>query len=160
MDNAEFLLGTVTAVSTSAGIKIQLDGQDAAMSKYYKILITGAEVPVIGERVAVMKHSGTYVVIGKIGMPSDNTGKVNRGGDTMTGALTMNGADINLRSTTNTIGTVPASSVSDKRVYFRDKLNTIFGKLQSIFLNDGRVGMQLGSQRTVDGSLVENNVSL
>ena len=271
LDNAEFLLGTVTAVSTSAGIKIQLDGQDAAMSKYYKILITGAEVPVIGERVAVMKHSGTYVVIGKIGMPSDNTGKVNRSGDTMTGllninrsspgvigkatardssetvaentnsygfrindkngnlvalytdryettgengafiggyrmvngtntgnnlrllvdaagnklvyvtspaawrsalnalnksgdtmtgALTMNGADINLRSTENTIGTVPATSVSDKRVYFRDKLNTIFGKLQSIFLNDGRIGIQFGAQRTVNESLVENNLSL
>lgn len=160
MDSAEFLLGTVTAVSTSAGIKIQLDGQDAAMSKYYKILITGAEVPVIGERVAVMKHSGTYVVIGKIGMPSDNTGKVNRSGDTMTGALTMNGADINLRSTANTIGTLPATSQSDRRVYFRDKLNAIFGKLQSVFFTDGRVGVQLGAQRTVNSNTIENLLTL
>lgn len=269
MDNAEFFLGTVTAVSSADGIQIQLDGQDEAMSKYYKMMITGADWPTVGSRVVVMKHSGTYVVMGKIGTPSQNAGKVNRGGDTMTGdltvrdaylnmdnpdvtvgtrpstkqwskpfrirdsagkslariigfygsngkcgiqiygdqivngeskynylglymddsgvasvemnnpgawrsalnalnksgdtmtgALTMNGGDINLRSTENTIGTVPATSTSDKRVYFRDKLNAIFGKLQSIFLNDGRIGMQLGAQRSVNGSTVENNLSM
>lgn len=85
---------------------------------------------------------------------------VNKAGDTMTGALTMNGGDINLRSTENTIGTAPATSTSDKRVYFRDKLNAIFGKLQSVFMSDGRIGMQLGAQRAVNGSTVENNVNL
>lgn len=85
---------------------------------------------------------------------------LNKSGDTMTGALTMNGADFNLKSTTNTVGTVPAESVSDRRVYFRDKLSTILGKIQSVFMNDGRIGMQLGTQRAVNGSTVENNLNL
>lgn len=61
---AEFFLATVTAWSNSNGAKIRLDGQDTAMAKYYKT-ICGA-VPV-DARVIVIKKSGTYVVLGKLG---------------------------------------------------------------------------------------------
>lgn len=177
---AQFFLATVASVTAAEGVTIIPDGQTEAVAKKYKVLTDGTAPPAVGDRVVVMRHSGTCVILGAIGEPEDMDAdaritdveneiteidtelgkKVAKAGDTMTGALTMNGADINLRSTTNTIGTVPASSVSDKRVYFRDKLNAIFGKLQSIFLNDGRIGLQLGAQRTVNGSLVENNLSL
>lgn len=159
---AKFFLATVASVSGEEGLTIIPDGQSEAVPKKYKILVSGS-APDVGDRVIVMKHSGTCIILGTVGIPDDIPGdsdKVSKSGDTMTGALTMYGADINLRSTANTIGTVPATSAADRRVYFRDKLNTVFGKLQSIFLNDGRVGMQLGTQRTVNGSLVENNVSL
>ena len=74
-------------------------------------------------------------------------------GATMTGEL-------NLQSTSNTIGTRPASTVSDRRIYFRDLAETIFVKLQSLFYSDGKIGMQLGVQRTVSDNLVENLISL
>jgi len=156
----DLLLATVDSV-TNDGLTMILDGESEATQKKYKYLTSAYSDPSVGDRVVVMRMSGTYVVLGRIGRSSQGSDeKVSKSGDTMTGALIMKGADINLRSTSNTIGTVPSTSVSDRRVYFRDKLNTIFGKLQSVFLNDGRVGMQLGAQRTVDGNLVENNVSL
>lgn len=160
MDNAEFLLGTVTAVSTSAGIKIQLDGQDAAMSKYYKILITGAEVPVIGERVAVMKHSGTYVVIGKIGMPSDNTGKVNRSGDTMTGNLTLDSVYISHKSQDVNLTVHPEEAKIKVLAILRDVASRFFGRIYGAHYTNGRAGIGIGAVRDVNGSNVYNAVEL
>lgn len=63
----EFFLATVTAWSDGKGAKIRLDGQDTTMSKYYKT-ICGAVTA--GARVVVMKKSGTFVVLGKLGMES------------------------------------------------------------------------------------------
>ena len=64
---AEFYLATVTAYA-STGVKIRLDGQSEAMTKRYKMLQVGRPVA-IGERVIVMKMSGTYVVIGAVSNP-------------------------------------------------------------------------------------------
>ena len=61
---AEFYLATVSSVNSS-GTKLIFDGQTAASQKRYKILGTGLP-PAVGDRVVVMKHSGTYVVLGKI----------------------------------------------------------------------------------------------
>ena len=69
----DFYLATVTAVSSN-GIKFQLDGQSSAMEKEYKQLNTGKTLSV-GDRVVVMKQSGTYIVLGKFSY--DNSG----GGD-------------------------------------------------------------------------------
>lgn len=64
---AEFFLATVTAYSTT-GVKIRLDGQSEAMTKRYKMLQVGRPVA-IGERVIVMKMSGTYVIVGVVDNP-------------------------------------------------------------------------------------------
>lgn len=66
--SAEFFLGTCVTWGTSGssqGVAIQLDGQSAGMTKRFKLLNV-ARMPVAGERVLVMKQSGTYVVIGSI----------------------------------------------------------------------------------------------
>lgn len=64
----EFYLGTVTTWSNTNGVEVQLDGQSAAMTKRYKMLYVSRELP-IGARVVVMKQSGTYIVLGEIGLP-------------------------------------------------------------------------------------------
>lgn len=61
---AEFFLATVTEYNSSRGAKIRLDGQDTAMSKYYKITCGAVNA---GDRVVVMKHAGTFIVLGAIG---------------------------------------------------------------------------------------------
>lgn len=62
LGEAEFYLATVTAYSSNNGVKIRLDGHDSAMTKYYKTC-----VPVnAGDRVVVMKYSGTFVILGAI----------------------------------------------------------------------------------------------
>lgn len=61
---AEFYLGTVTSWSwADKTVKIRLDGQDTAMSKSYKTMC-GMVNP--GDRVIIMKHSGTYIVLGQL----------------------------------------------------------------------------------------------
>lgn len=67
----EFYLGTVTG-SNTAGVEIRLDGQDSAMTKRYKVIKTCRTLNV-GARVGVIKHSGTYIVLGEIS--SNNSGR-------------------------------------------------------------------------------------
>ena len=60
----EFLLATVTSKNNS-GMTLTFDGQENATQKRYKMIasLTPANV---GDRVVVMRHSGTFVVLGKI----------------------------------------------------------------------------------------------
>lgn len=66
---AEFYLATVASGTKDEGISFTIDGQSSPTSKKYKLLLTGKEPPRTGDRILVMKISGTYIVIGKIGVP-------------------------------------------------------------------------------------------
>lgn len=66
---AEFYLATMTSGTMNEGISFTIDGQSSPTSKKYKMLLTGKEPPRTGDRILVMKISGTYIVLGKIGMP-------------------------------------------------------------------------------------------
>lgn len=60
----EFYIATVSSVSSS-GVKLLFAGESTAANKYYKRL--GSANVSQGQRVVVMKQSGTYVVLGNIG---------------------------------------------------------------------------------------------
>lgn len=68
---AEFYLGTVKAWSNADGVQIQLDGQDSAMTKRYKMMLMCRPLK-INARVVVMKQSGTYIVLGEISNPNSH----------------------------------------------------------------------------------------
>ena len=59
----DFRLGEVHSV-TSAGVRIIFDGTDQPTTKSYKRLSSASLSA--GDRVAVIKASGTYIVLGKI----------------------------------------------------------------------------------------------
>lgn len=62
------LLGTIVAYDTTKGVRIQLDGEETAGVKYYKSrkgLITA-----VGDRVVLAPISGSYVVLGTVGLPA------------------------------------------------------------------------------------------
>ena len=160
MDSAEFLLGTVTEVSQENGLRIRLDGQDAAMSKYYKMLNTGADAPGTGDRVVVMKHSGTYIVMGRIGTPNQNSGKVDRSGDTMTGILRMADTDLAIDDSNITLGTKPASTQLTHRFRFRDSLQQSFARILGAYTTAGQAGLQLYADNYVDGQNVYNYLGM
>lgn len=67
-NTAEFFIGTVKNWSNLTGVQIQLDGQDSPMTKRYKQMLMCRPLKV-GARVVVMKHSGTYIVLGEISKP-------------------------------------------------------------------------------------------
>ena len=154
MDSAEFFLGTVTAVSSADGIKIKLDGEDESMAKYYKMLVNGADWPTVGSRVVIMKHSGTYVVMGKIGTPNQNSGKVDRSGDTMTGLLNIE------RTSPGVIGKVTNRASEDtaeanaNSYGFRivDKNNNPVAIYTDRYETSGETGAFIGGYKMVDGT--------
>ena len=138
-----FFLAAVGAVSED-GVTIIPDGQSEATQKSFKVLCTGDPVS-SGDRVVVMRNSGTCIVLGKIGTAAD--AKVSVSGDSMTGDLTMDGANINLKSANYTEGSPPSSNKSDSRLAFLDKLGTRIARLQNVFASDGRVGTQLVAEQ-------------
>ena len=160
LDSAEFLLGTVTAVSQTNGIRIRLDGQDAAMSKYYKMLNTGADAPGTGDRVVVMKHSGTYIVMGRIGTPNQNSGKVSRSGDTMTGPLILKESLHCMDSPDITLGSRPDANKWSKAIAFRDSVQKSIARLQAFHGSNGWAGLQIYGEQQVNGETKSNLLGL
>lgn len=66
---AEFFLGTVKGWNSATGVQIQLDGQDSPMTKRFKQMQMCRPLKA-GSRVVVMKHSGTYIVLGEVSLPT------------------------------------------------------------------------------------------
>lgn len=64
IQTAELLLATVDSANNN-GVTLIFDGQTEATTKRYKIMATGSQIAA-GHRVVVMKHSGTYVVLGRL----------------------------------------------------------------------------------------------
>lgn len=65
LERTDLMLATVAAVYAD-GLTLIFDGETTASQKHYKKLSTYFG-PTAGDRVAVMKMSGTYVVMGAIG---------------------------------------------------------------------------------------------
>ena len=63
-ENSELLLATIGSINSN-GATLIFDGQTAATTKRYKVMVTGSYMG-NGDRVVVMKHSGTYVILGEI----------------------------------------------------------------------------------------------
>lgn len=77
---AEFYLGTVQQWSMADGASIMPDGQSSGSTKRYKVMQTGRPL-VAGNRYLIMKQSGTYIVLGEIGMPTRWTRPTDLAGD-------------------------------------------------------------------------------
>lgn len=63
--SAEFYIATVGSLNSS-GITLIFDGGSTATTKRYKSLATGRGSAFAGQRVVVMKQSGTYIVLGML----------------------------------------------------------------------------------------------
>ena len=68
MDEPVFVLGTVESWDVEKGIRVKLDGQSEPTNKYYKC--RKGLIVEVGERVKLVKASGTYIVEYAIGMPT------------------------------------------------------------------------------------------
>lgn len=62
------LLGTVVSIDTSKGVRVRLDADDSAGAKFYK---SHKGLPLVaGDRVVLAPISGSYVVLGIVGLPA------------------------------------------------------------------------------------------
>lgn len=59
-------LATVAGIY-SDGLSLIPDDQSEAMQKHYKFLSSAYQAPDVGDRVVIMKMSGTYIVLGALG---------------------------------------------------------------------------------------------
>lgn len=66
--DAQILIATIGSLNAE-GATLIFDGQDQPTTKRYKCLNLGRGAPGPGYRAAVLKISGTYVVLGEIAAP-------------------------------------------------------------------------------------------
>lgn len=85
--NVEFYLGEVTSY-TIGGVKVRLDGEESGMNKQYKMLKTGKPL-VVGDRVVVMKMSGSYVILGALDKPATKSSISNLETTASTGIIAL-----------------------------------------------------------------------
>ena len=157
---ATFFLATLASVSTSEGVTIIPDGQATAIPKKYKCL-TGAGMLTAGDRVVVMKHSGTCVVLGKIGIPgSDGDDKVSKSGDTMTGGLVMDNSNVSIRDPVIRLGTRPAADHWTMQFRILDSIGEAIAWIRAVAGANGQTGIQLYGRNIVSGTGQNNYLGL
>lgn len=64
IQETEIFLATIGSINSN-GATLIFDGQTEATTKRYKTIATGSQLAA-GHRVVVVKHSGTYVVLGRL----------------------------------------------------------------------------------------------
>lgn len=157
---ATFFLATLASVSTSEGVTIIPDGQTTAIPKKYKCL-TGAGMLTAGDRVVVMKHSGTCVVLGKIGIPgSDGDDKVSKSGDTMTGGLVMDNSNVSIRDPVIRLGTRPAANHWTMQFRILDSIGEAIAWIRAVAGANGLTGIQLYGRNIASGTGKTNYLGL
>lgn len=86
--------------------------------------------------------------------------KVSKSGDTMTGTLTVQGGNLNVKSPELTDGT-RVSALSWGRFFnFLDSLGAQIGILAPVFKTDGTQGIMLRIRRKINGTNTDNSVEL
>lgn len=159
---ATFFLATIDSVSTTEGVTIIPDGQSEAVPKKYKCL-TGAGLLAEGDRVVVMKHSGTCVVLGKLGIPgSSGDDKVSKAGDTMTGNLSIDDSSPGVIATATDRDSAAAAAANGNSVGFRlqDKNGNTVAIYTDRYETTGEHGAFLSGYRMVNGSHIGNALRL
>lgn len=86
-------------------------------------------------------------------------GKVSKSGDTMTGSLSTT-ADYNVRYMEADIENPPATSGNKDAFVAYDKNNNTIAICRLVNTADGRMGIQMGTRRVVNGSAVFNTIQL
>lgn len=159
---ATFFLATLASVSTTEGVTIIPDGQDEAVPKKYKCL-AGSGLLSSGDRVVVMKHSGTCVVLGKIGMPGGSgDDKVSKSGDTMTGNLGIDDTNPGVIGKATTRDSAEAADSNGNSVGFRltDKNDNVVALYTDRYETSGEHGALISGYRMVNGAHVGNALRL
>ena len=159
-EDGQLFLATVSTV-TSNGVSLVFDGTSTASQKRYKQLNTGVSLSG-GDRVVVMRYSGSYVVLGKIAFVNSGSGDyVEKTGDDMTGDLTMLGHTVIGKDTTHGQGdTVSADTWSTAPFTLMDKNGNLIGLVTATFQADGRLGFRVHAQRDVSGADIFNALGL
>ncbi len=157
--NADLFLATVANVNSS-GLTLILDGESEASTKRYKYMTSGYADPAAGDRVVVIKMSGTFVVLGRIGnSPKTTEGKVNRSGDIMTGNLTLANSQITQINQDFNLVTHPSSNLGKLFAILRDVSSRYYGRIRGVHRTSGEAGVELGAIREASGTTYYNGVT-
>lgn len=158
----QIFLATVASV-TDDGVSILFDGTDSGSTKRYKQLNTGITLDE-GDRIAVVKDAGSYIVLGKIAYTNSGGGGgdyVEKTGDTMTGVLRMSGSGYIVRKITSIDRDSPSAAdaavltITDKndKLIAREGINALGGTTNPI-------RWSAGAARAVSNETIYNTISL
>lgn len=107
--------------------------------------------------VSVPKKSGTIALTSDI---PDISGKVNKSGDTMTGALTMNNVNANVKDTDVKVGTAPSGTIYGNGYYCQSNNGGDLFYVRATQDTSDNVGMQIEVRRAIGSTTYYNTVRL
>ena len=89
-----------------------------------------------------------------------NTGKVSKSGDTMTGVLNMSDVNVVVKDTDIDTDVDPSSAVWGKGYYLTCTNDVSIGYLRAIKATDGKQGVQIETERYINGTRYFHNLNL
>lgn len=135
----------------------ETDGKIAAT--FQDISITKSQIsdfPTIPAAVAVKGNAESSYRTGNVNLTPANIGAVNKAGDTMTGALTVQNKNIIVKETDITKDTTPSSNTYGQGFYLTDSAGGTLGFVRPLSLTNGNEGVYFGTTRTVGDSSITN----
>ena len=129
------ILGTISSVDSSNGLKLIIDGEDDPTTKKYTYV--SSYVPAANDRVLIEEIGGSYVIIGKV-IKDYNSSGVARTAETATSAVNATNATTADSCTGNAAtattasacsGNAATATVSDKTKGFDTMVNSASGSL-------------------------------
>lgn len=112
------ILGTISAVDSSNGLQLTIDGEDSPTTKKYTYM--ASYVPAANDRVLIEEISGSYVIMGKVINDVDSSGIARQ-------AATATTADTAATATNAT--TADSATISDKTKGFDSSVKSENGQL-------------------------------
>ena len=126
------ILGTISSVDSTNGLKLILDGEDEPTTKKYTYM--ASYVPEATDRVLIEEVGGSYVIMGKVIKDYSSSGIVRQATNATnaTNATTAASCSGNAATATTAAacsGNAATSTVSDKTKGFDNTVNSQYGQI-------------------------------
>lgn len=123
------ILGTISSVDSTNGVKLIIDGEDEPTTKKYTYM--ASYVPTANDRVLIEEVGGSYVIMGKVIKDYSSSGIV-RQATNATNATTAASCSGNAATATTAAacsGNAATSTVSDKTKGFDSTVKSQYGQI-------------------------------
>lgn len=122
-----------------------------------RVCVNGTDVmSTLNDKVPVARKVNGKALSADITLSAADVGAVSKTGDTMTGNLTINDAQARVQTTSITSGTRPSANTWGNGFRLVDASGNIIGTFQPYFSKEGEQGIQIGMERTINGSRIQN----
>ena len=160
--------GRVVGGGSSGVTDVQVNGNSVVSSGVAEIDLTGkadTATTLAGYGITDANINNGTITLGSntitpLTSHQDISGKVNKSGDTMTGNLTINNAQVMVKENDITSGSNPSSDVWGKGFRINDSAGANIAHTRAIKYTSGKQGIQVEAQRAISGTNYFNSLNM